>query len=252
VKTLRFKTARIDVEVKVKKAGNLLLTPKPKINLRTEDGVLVQKLRVVSDREFLWHGKRLTVETRLIDPETQKPVPTSEVMEVVKHHKNKLVKANGEEVKKHEILKYAVQPDGSESLVMEFSRTQLIEIPEDDWVPSTIIEGFLVKDVYEMFCENIVERTLLWEESEKRLKADQIGITTYVREDGFKQFYAFLCPFISEGKFVWIVKLSDNQVELRQLQDIPSKVKIPIKEVPTLKSLPPVQALVVVAKSRKK
>lgn len=235
----------------MKKAGNLLLTPKPKIKLRTEDGELVQKIRVVSDRVYLWHGKALAVETRLIDPDTQKPVPSSEVMEVVKHHKNKLVKANGEEVKKHEIFKYAVQPDGSESLVMEFSKTQLIEIPEDNWVPSTIIDGFLVKDVYEMFCENIVERALLWEECEKRLKVDQIGITTYVREDGFKQFYAFLCPFISEGKFVWIVKLSDNQVELRQLQDIPAKVKIPIREVPTLKSLPPVQALVVAAKRKK-
>lgn len=228
-----------------------MLTPKPPIRLRTEDGELVQKVRLVADRKFLWKGKEVMVESRLIDPDTKKVVPTGEVIEVLVHSKNKLLKANCEEVKKTDIFQYAVQGDGSESLVKPFSKTQTIDLSNDEsWIPATSIEGFLIKDVYEMFTETRVDAVELWQECEKRLKQDQIGIITYVREEGFKQFYAFVCPLMREGKFDWLIKLSDNQVELRQQQNIPSKVKVPIKEAPTLATLPPVQALVLAAKSR--
>jgi hypothetical protein len=79
-----------------------------------------------------------------------------------------------------------------------------------------------------------------------------VGITTYSFGNGFVQYYAFLVPMLSDGKFVWLVKLSDTVDEYQQMKDIPSKVKIPVREIPTLKTLPPVQALIVPTKKKKK
>lgn len=249
---MRLKTSNIEVEVKYKKAGNELLVPKPPIRLRTFDNKLVQNVRVVADKRFLWHGKNLAMELKLIDPETQKEVPSSEALEILEHYKYKLVDEEGNEVDKEDVQHFAVQKDGKETPVSPFSRTAIIDIPDENWVPSPSIEEFLITSVYEIFAgekEKAVARAL-FEEAEKRLNADQIGITNFSWGRGFIQYYAFLCPFFKDGKYVWLMKLSDTKLAYNHLQDPPVAMKSPIREAPTLKTLPPIQALVVATKKK--
>ena len=251
---LRFRTSNIDVEVGYKKAGNKLLVPKPQITMRA-DGLVVSQERTVEERKFLWRGKEVKAEVTFRDPETGETVKDSEVIELLLRYAYRYLNPNGVEAKGRDIRYFAMQPDGSEAEVQPFSRTTIIDVPEENWVPAANVDGFLYTSVYELFPkmskgEVVSEKDLvaLWREAELRWKKDQVGITTFSWGNGFIQYYAFLCPVVREGKFGWIMKLSDTQVEYNYLQDIPEKVEV--KEVPTLKTLPPVQALVVTAKSK--
>jgi len=256
---LRFKTSNIDVEVKYKKAGNELLVPEPKIIMRSLEGKLVKEVRVVADNRYQWKGKTLATEIRLIDPDTQQQVPSSEVDEILEHYKYKFFDEDGNEIKKvkdvwgHETFPvqfFAVEPDGTEKEVSEFPRTNLIVVPEENWVPSTSINGFLFESVYEVFAENLEAAKKLFEECEKRLKADQVGITSF-SWGGFIQYYCFLVPMFKDGKYGWLMKLTKTKLAYNHLQDPPTAVKVPIREAPKLETLPPVQALVVAAKKKK-
>jgi len=260
VHALRLKTSDIDIEVKYKKAGNELLVPKPKIVMRTEDGKLVEQVRVVTDRRFKWKGKDLGVEVRLFDPDTQKQVPSSEALEILEHFGYRFLDEDGNEIRKIKdergknvlpVRYFIVKDDGTEEEISPFPRTDVIEVAEENWVPSTSIDGFLIESVYEIFSDSPVVLAKLYEEAEKRLKKDQIGLTTF-SWGGFTQYYAFLCPEIRDGKFVWLLKLTNTKLTYNHMQDIPAKVKIPIRKAPTLKTLPPVQMLVVAAKKKKK
>lgn len=257
---MRLKTSNIDVEVKYKKAGNELLVPKPKIITRSLEGKLVEQVRVVADNRFQWKGKNLASEIRLIDPDTEKQVPSSEVLEILEHYKYKYLDEEGNEIKKvkdewgHEVLPvqfFAVEEDGTEKEVSPFPRTDVIEVPEENWVPSTSTNGFMFESVYEVFADSPIVAQKLFEEAEKRLKADQVGITNF-SWGGFIQYYAFLCPLFKDGKYVWLMKLTSTKLAYNHLQDPPVKVKVPIREAPKLETLPPVQALVVAAKRKKK
>jgi len=237
------------VEVKYKPAGNELLIPAPQIRMRTVDGKPVEQVRVVADKRFQWHGKNLATETKLIDPETQKEVPSSEALEILDHYKYKYLDADGNELKEADILYYAVQQDGTEQECSPYPRTDVINIPDENWVSSTSIEGFLITSVYEIFSEDKKAALQLFEEAEKRLRADQIAITTF-SWGGFKQYYVFLVPLFRDGKYVWLMKFTDQKLAYNHLQDPPVAPKVPIREAPTLQTLPPVQALVAIAKKK--
>jgi len=248
---LRFKTSTIDVEVKYKPAGNELLVPEPVIRMRTVDGKAVEKARVVAKNRFIWQGKNLAVDIKLVDPETQREVPLSETLEILDNYKYKYLAEDGAELKEEDILYFAVQTDGSELECSPYPRTQVFEIPDENWVPSTSIEGFLITNVYEIWSEDKEVARKLFEEAEKRLRVDQIGIGTF-SFGGFKQYYVFLVPIFKEGKYVWLMKFSDQKLLLNHLQDMPSPAKLPIKEAPPLKLLPPVAAIVAVSQKKKK
>jgi len=248
---MRFKTSTIDVEVKKAKIGNKLLVREPKIVHRTEDGTLVEQVRVVEDKIYVWKGKPVACETKFIDPETEKEIPSSEVIEILKHYKYRMLAANGEIVDKEELYDYEVKEDGSEELCAPFESTKTIEIPDENWIPSTSMDSFLITNIYEIYGATKEDKRKLFEEAEQRLAKDLVGLTTF-SFGGYKQYYAFVCPVIMEGKFVWLLKLTNTELEYRHLEDIPAKMKVPIKERPKLKTLPPVQALIVASKQRKK
>lgn len=257
---MRFKTSNMDVEVSYKKSGNELLVQKPEIRMRTEDGKLVEEVRVVADSIFRWKGKNLASEIRLIDPDTQEQVPSPEAVEILKHYGYKYFDEAGNEVKKVQVEKrktvlpvlyYVVQEDGSEEEVSPFPRTSVIEIIDENWVPSTGLNGYEIESTYEIFSDVPIIAKRLFEEAEERLKADQVGMTTF-SWGGFTAYYAFLCPVFKDGKFVWLMKLSSKKTLLNHLQDPPTKVKVPIRAAPTIKALPPVQLLVAVAKKKQK
>jgi len=248
---MRFKTSTIDVEVKKEKIGNKLLVCEPKIVHRTEDGALVEQVRVVEDKIYMWHGKAVACETRFIDPEAEKQIPSSEVIEILKHYKYRMLAANGDAVDKADLYDYAVQDDGSEELCAPFESTKTIEVPDENWVPSTSMDSFLITNIYEFYGQMKDAKRRLFEEAEQRLAKDLVGLTTF-SFGGYKQYYAFACPVIMEGKFVLLVKLTNIEIEYKHLEDIPAKMKVPIKERPKLKTLPPLQAVVVASTHRKK
>ena len=257
-----FITPEIEVEVTTKKAGNELVVPKPLIAMKANDKP-IQEIRVVAEKRFLWRGKgvQLASLTKLMNPEDEKEVASSEVLEILERYTYKFIDALGNEVGKEDIRYFAVQPDGTEAEVRPFERTNEIRIPEENWIPSTTIDEFEISNVYELYStkEEVIRK--LYEEAEKRLKQDQIGITTF-SFGGFVSYYAFLVPYLkidkNEGsnkespKFGWLLKLSDRKTQCNYMQDIPAKVKIPIREVPTLQTLPPIQALIVTTKKKKK
>jgi hypothetical protein len=241
----------MEVEVSYKPAGNELLVPEPQIRMRTVDGKLVEKVRTIAKKRFQWHGKDLAVDIKLIDPETQKEVPISEALEVLDHYQYKLLDEDGNLWKEEGILYYALRQDGSEQECSPYERTQVIHIPDENWVPSTSLNGFLFTNVYEIFSEDSKIARMLLEEAERRFRADQVGIATF-SFGGFKQYYIFLVPLFKDGKFVWLMKFSDQKLLYNHLQEPPTAVKVPIREAPPLQTLPPVQALVTVAKKKKK
>lgn len=248
---MRLKTSTIDVEVKKAKIGNKLLVHEPKIVHRTEDGTLVEQVRVVEDKIYMWQGKPVACETKFIDTETEKQIPSSEVIEILKHYKYRMLAANGETVDKEELYDYEVKEDGSEEMCAPFESTKTIEIPDENWVPSTSMDPFLITNIYEIYGATKEAKRKLFEEAEQRLAKDLVGLTTF-SFGGYKQYYAFACPVIMEGKFVWLMKLTNIEIEYRHLEDIPAKMKVPIKERPKLKTLPPLQAVVAASTHRKK
>ena len=51
--------------------------------------------------------------------------------------------------------------------------------------------------------------------------------------DGFIQYYGLLTPIMKDGKFVWILKLTETEVQYSHLMDVPT-LKTPIDQPPTL------------------
>jgi len=249
---MRFITSDIEVEVKTKKAGNELVVPKPQIAMKANDKP-IQEIRVVAEKRFLWRGEgvQLASLTKLVNPKDEKEVASTEALEILDRYTYKYIDAEGNEVDKEEIQYFAIQPDGTETEVRPFQRSEEIRIPEENWIPSTTIDEFEIVNVYEVYStkEEVIRK--LYEEAEKRLKQDQIGIATF-SFGGFTSYYAFLVPYFKDGKFGWLLKLSDRKTQCNYPLDVPAKVKVPIREVPTLQTLPPIQALVVATKKKKK
>jgi hypothetical protein len=151
---LKLKTSAMEVDVKMKPVGNEIMVPRPDIKMRRADtGEALEKVRVVADKRILWvgHGKQLASENRLIDSETEKQVPSSEALEVLEHYNYKLLDSKANVVDEKEmgefIEHYYVDEKGEEHVVRPFERTTVLEIPEQNWVPSTIVDDFVVEMV---------------------------------------------------------------------------------------------------------
>jgi len=245
---MRLVTPKLNVEVKYKKVSVAQLVPRPEIRMRAK-GKLVEEKRVVADKTFLWNGKRLASQIKLIDPETEKPVPSHEALEILEHYNKKYVDEEGREVSKKDIQYFEVKEDGSEVEVRPFDRTSEIRIVKE--VPATSMNGMLVESTYELFHteESIV--SALYEEAERYLKEDLVGIALFSWGRGFKQFYAVVYPILKDGKFVWVLKLTQTQVIFSHLMEPPAKIKEPTIQPPTLQTLPPIEALVGTKKKKK-
>lgn len=90
----------------------------------------------------------------------------------------------------------------------------------------------------------------LFEEAEKRLKKDQVGITNYAHTRGFKLYYAVVEPRqLASGEFTWLMKLTNTENKQNHPMEIPG-VKIPIREAPKLQVLPPIPALTIATKRK--
>jgi hypothetical protein len=61
-----------------------------------------------------------------------------------------------------------------------------------------------------------------------------------------------LTPVFKEGKFVWVMKLSKKKIEHRLLRDIPAPATVTVKEVKSVRALPPIAAVITIPKEKKK
>jgi len=220
--------------------------------MRTPDGKLVEKVRVVAKNRFIWlgKGKTLASEIKYIDPETQQQVPSSEVLEILEHFNYKCLGEDGQLWNEDDLLHYVVQQDGSEKEFTPYSRTDVIDVSvEENWVPSVSVDAFIVHQIYELYTEDKKDAIRLFEEAEKRLRADQVHVATF-SFGGTKAYYIFVCPYFRDGKYLWLLKFTEKKPIYNHLQEPPVVPKTPLRETPTLQTLPPVQVLVAVAKKK--
>jgi hypothetical protein len=251
---MRFKTSTFDIEVKYKACGNEILLEEPVERLRTPDGKVVSKVRVVAKKRFMWNGKELAADIRLTDPETKKEVPISEAMEVLDNFNNKFLAEDGKLWEEDDLLHFAVKPDGSEGEFTPYPdmRKGVIDASnEENWVSSVYVDAFIVHQIYEVYTEDKKDAVLLFEEAEKRSKEDKVYLTVF-SFGGTKAYYIFVCPFFKDGKYVWLLKFTEKKPVYNHLQDPPVVPKRPLREAPTLQTLPPVQILIAMAKKESK
>jgi len=244
------------------KVGNALVIKQPHLEEQV-DNEPVRGERIVDQChwEHVGTGETLTTETTLKDSKGNQ-IPIAQARCILEHSKNLVLDAKGEEVDKKKIQYYVLNSDGSiGDQVVPYPPTERIEVKEDAsevsdqgdayWVSSTVIEGFLILEEYELPAADPRNDTKLFKEAEDAAKRDEIAITTF-SNGGFTQYYGFLVPFFKDGQFVWLLKISDKKVEYRCLHDIPAPTPVPIREVKTLETLPPIQALLTVPAPKKK
>lgn len=233
----------LDVPVRYKKVDPKTIVPRPVIKMKTKDGTLVEQVRTVAESRFVKDGKPLNVSIQLTDNDG-KEIPISEALEVLDRYEYVFLDALGRMVDKKEVRYYAVMEEGQEQEVSPFDMTDEITIPPENWVPAASVGDFLIESVYQLFETDAKVTRQLYETAEKVWAEDKVGITTFSWGRGFLQYYALVEPILQEGKFLWLMKLIQCRAEYHYLMDIPSKVEVPTKP-PTLKTLPPVQELIV-------
>jgi len=249
--TLWLKIGNADVRVYKQKIGNSLVVKDPNLIMQV-DSRPVRSERVISQChwEHVGSGETLKAETTLKDAEG-KSIPMSEAICVLEHYKSQVFNEKAEQVDKKKIQYFILNPDGSlGDEVMPFPPTDRIEVKEENWIPSTAIEQFLILEEYELPAADPHNDAKLFKEAENAIKRDEIAITVF-SNGGFTQYYAFLVPLFRNGQFVWLLKVSNKKIEYRCLRDVPAPA-IPIREVKTLETLPPIQALLIVPTPKKK
>lgn len=260
VKSLLLKTSTIAVEIKKKPIANEILASEPDLATMA-NGKRVENIRVVTEKKFLWvgKGKELQATVILTDPDTKKPVSASEAVEVVEHYKSMWIDPAFAEVKSDDVHFFvvaddgtiALNEDGSQKEVAPFDPSDTIEVLDENWIPAPNLEEWKVSYVYELYASTKAGTQKLFEEWERHEKRDEIGITTFSNGRGFKQYYGFVVPFLREGKWVWLLCLSDTKKKYEHTEDVPTTAKVPFKPVPTLSKLPPIQELLIVPQARK-
>ncbi|MBU1082782.1 MAG: hypothetical protein KKB59_20095 [Spirochaetes bacterium] len=135
---------------------------------------------------------------------------------------------------------WLVKEDGSSEQVRPFERTASIEVQKT--VSLASIDTMLEESTYELYHDDEAVQRLLYEEAEYFLQNDWAGIALFTWGRGFKQFYAIVRPLVIEGKFVWVMTLSQTAKKYLHLMPVPGE-KVPAKELPTLE-LPQLEAII--------
>jgi len=185
--TLWLKIGETDVRVFKQKVGNKIVVNEPTILTRMEDKP-VRSERTVSKChwEHVGTGEVLSVETTLKDGKGV-AIPPAEAVCVLEHFKSLVLNEKSETVDKKKTQYFVMNPDGSVGdEVTPFPPTDRIEIKEGDWIPSTTIEQFLIKEEYELPAADPHNDIKLYKEAEKASKKDEIAITVY-SNGGFTQ-----------------------------------------------------------------
>ena len=207
---MQFVTQKMTVEVKYKKVSEKQLVASPVI-LKRHEGQLVETKRVMLNGELL------------------------------EGFQYKLFREDGKEVQKNDIQYFQVTEAGTEQAVRPFSRTKIIKVVKE--VPAASVDNFLIHSYYELFHKDEAETSALYEEALRYFKEDLAGICLFSWGNGFLQYYGVVAPVMQDGKFVWVMKLTQTKIQYQHMMDVPSQ-KTPVNEPPTLDVLPPVEAFI--------
>jgi hypothetical protein len=250
LETIWLKIGNADVRCLKKKVANALTIQEPLL-VDVVDGKPIKIVRVPAKAhwELIGTGEMLQAET-VLKNEKGEVIPTSAARFILEKTHNVAVDEKSNEVDKTKITTHLLNPDltvGEE--VAPFPPTDRIEIEQGDWVPSTFVDQWLVSEEYELPAADPRNDAKLWKEAEEALKRDEVAMKTF-SNGGFTQYYCFLAPCLKEGKFVWVLKLTNKQLDYRQLRDIPAPATAALREVKTVQTLPPIQAIITVPKKK--
>lgn len=224
----------------------------------------VRSERIINEShwEKVGSGEKLMVETSLKDT-TGVQVPAAEALNILDHYKSYTLNTKSEQVEKKKVRFFIVNPDGSiGEETIPYPPTERIEVKdtaeasEDPsiafayWVPANAMEPFLIHEEYELPAADPRKDPVVFKELEDALKRDEVAIFTY-SNGSWKLYYAFLVPLIKDGKFEWLMKISDKQVEYNYLRDVPAPAAA-LKQVRTLTTLPPIAQVITIPVAKKK
>ena len=187
------------------------LVQRPVIVMRNE-GMLVTKKRFTNDGKLLDTGEKDSSDKKLTGFHWEH------------------VREDDKIVDKKTVHYFNVTDEG-EKEVSQFSRTKEIKIIKE--VPAANVDNYLITSIYELFHVEDSEISTLYDEAERYFKEDLAGICLFSWGNGFIQYYGLLSPIMKDGKFVWILKLTETEVVYSHLMDVPTQ-KTPIEQPPTL------------------
>lgn len=255
ISTLWLRIGRADARVYKKLTSNSLLVKRPEL-IEYADGAPVQTERIVAKSSWreIGTGETLRVETVLKNSKGE-VVPTSKAKNILEKYENNVLNQKSEDVDKKRIEEYILNSDGSlGDKVMPYPPTERFEVKDSPgevretgdayWVPATLMDKFLIHEEYELAAADPRRDLELFKEAEDALKRDEVAISTF-SNGSYKLYYAFLVPYVENGKFVWLLKISDKQVVYNLLRDIPGPAAA-IKQARTLETLPPLQAMLTI------
>ena len=268
IKTIWLKIGNSEYRVFKQLTSNKLNIPEPDI-VQQVDGEPVKTSRVINASHWVHvgTGEALAVETVLKNAKG-KPVMMAQARNVLDHYNSLALNRKGEQIDKKKIQFFILNQDGSVGdQVAPYSPTERIEIkdtPEEVseqtdpstayayWAPSSVMEPFLIHEEYELPAADPRNDMKAFRNVEAALKKDEVAVFTF-SNGSFKLYYAFLVPFVKEGQFVWLMKISDKQVEYNFLRDVPAPATA-LRQAKILQTLPPIQHLLTVpaAKPKKK
>lgn len=252
------KIGNADVRTYKRLTGNATLIQTPQI-IQQFEGALVESQRLIAKSHWakIGTGETLVVETVLKDKDGN-TIPIAGAVNILETYRNYVLNSKAEIIDKKKLTDHILNPDGSiGDLVMPFPATERIEVLEVPievtelelgqgyWVPSTFMEGFLIHEEYELAAADPKNDEKLFNEAEAALKRDEVAVCTF-SNGGYKQYYGFLVPYVEEGKFVWLLKLSDKKVEHNNLRDVPAPETALKPKPKTVQSLPPLQAMLTI------
>lgn len=206
---MKLVTSNIEVDVKYKKLSVEQVVAKPEIVRRTPEGKPVHSVRVANG----------------------KPIET---------FKWRNLDEDGHQVKRSDIRYFQVIEDGSEKPVSPYDRTTEIKIVKE--ANMATVSEFLIEGYYELYHVKDEQINVLYQEAERYMKEDLVGIALFSWGNGFKQYYALVYPVVRDGKFVWIMKLTQTKLVYQHLMDMP-ETRRPIRKAPTIETLPPIEAI---------
>lgn len=251
LETIWLKIGNADVRCYKKKVANALTIQEPML-VDVVDGKPVKSIRLPAKAhyELIGTGEVLEAETILKNQKGER-VDASAARFVLEKTRNVAVNEKSEEIDKTKITTHILNPDlslGDE--VAPFPPTDRFEIEDGNWVPSTFMDKWLISEEYELPAADPHNDVKLWKEAEAALKRDEVAMKTF-SNGGFTQYYCFLVPYVADGKFGWLLKLTVKQLDYRYGREIPAPTTAILREVKTVQTLPPIAALITVPTKKK-
>jgi hypothetical protein len=235
--------------------SNAVLVKRPEL-VEVVDGAPVSTKRVVaaSHWEEIGTGEKLIVETILKNSKSE-VIPTSKAKNILDKYENLALDQKDVEINKKAIEEYVLNSDGSlGDKVMPYPPTERFEVKDSlgevretgdgYWVPSTFMQKFLIHEEYTLSSADPRRDVELYGEIESALKRDEVILSTF-SNGSYKLYYCFIVPYVDNGKFAWLLKLSDKQVVYNALHDIPGPAAA-IKQAKVLQTLPPLAGLLTI------